>query len=135
MMIRGTTAHFKFKLPCTREQLYWVTVKFWQPGNLGTVEAPLPITKNLSDCSAASDANEFCVSLTASETERFSDKTKARVQFRAQRTDGTIFGNKLKYITVYPMDDGIIDDETPPHLPETDSSNGLMIFDAGEIIK
>lgn len=50
-MIRGTTAQFKFKLPCARGNLLTATIKFWQPGNAGTLEAPLPIIKKMADCS------------------------------------------------------------------------------------
>ena len=39
-MIRGTTAQFKFKLPYAKNELQWITMKFWQPGNDGTTEAP-----------------------------------------------------------------------------------------------
>lgn len=49
-MIRGTTAQFKFKLPCAKGNLLYATIKFWQPGNTGTLEAPLPITKKLINC-------------------------------------------------------------------------------------
>lgn len=51
-MIRGTTAQFKFKLPCIKGRLKYATVKFWQDGNAGTIEAKLPITKRLDDCTA-----------------------------------------------------------------------------------
>lgn len=50
-MIRGTTAPFKIKLPYTRGELEWVTMKWWQDGNKGTTMAPLPITKRLAHCS------------------------------------------------------------------------------------
>lgn len=49
-MIRGTTAPFKIKLPCSIEDIEWLTMKFWQDGNNGTPIAPLPITKKLSNC-------------------------------------------------------------------------------------
>ena len=46
-MVRGTTARFKFTLPYMKSELQWVTIKFWQPGNVGTTRAPLPIIKEL----------------------------------------------------------------------------------------
>lgn len=131
-MIRGTTARFNFKLPCTKDDLFWVTVKFWQQGNSGTPEAPLPIKKTLAHCSTGSDSDEICVSLTALETMRFSDKTKAQVQFRAQRKDGTVFGNKTRYVPVYPMRDDILDDDAPI-IPDSNTET-LIIFDAGTVI-
>ena len=131
-MIRGTTAQFNFKLPCTKGDLIWVTVKFWQQGNSGTPEAPLPIKKTRDHCVGELDANEVCISLTAEETARFSDKIKAQVQFRAQRMDGTVFGNKTRYITVYPMRDDILDDDIPI-IPEA-NEEALIVFDAGTVI-
>lgn len=44
-MIRGTTAQFKFHTPYDFRDLCLVEVTFWQPGNNGTVGAPLPIVK------------------------------------------------------------------------------------------
>lgn len=44
-MIRGTTAQFKFKMPKSFNDLCIVEVIFGQKGNLGTIEAPLPIKK------------------------------------------------------------------------------------------
>ena len=44
-MIRGTTAQFKFKLSKSFNDLCIVEVVFGQKGNVGTVEAPLPIKK------------------------------------------------------------------------------------------
>jgi hypothetical protein len=73
-MIRGTTAQFKFKLPYTKEELAWATIKFWQSRNTNPL---LPITKKLEHCDAPDDSKELCVSLTAEETARFSDKYKA----------------------------------------------------------
>lgn len=49
-MIRGTTAPFRIKLPYTIGELEWVTIKWWQDGNKGTSDAPLPITKKLAHC-------------------------------------------------------------------------------------
>ena len=106
-MIRGTTAQFKFKLPYTKEELEWATITFWQSSN----HSLLPITKKLEHCSAPNDSNELCVSLTAEETARFSDKYKAMVQLRAQPFGGIVFGSKQQLITVYPMLDDIIEDK------------------------
>ena len=130
-MIRGTTAQFKFKLPYTKEELAWATIKFWQPGNSGTTEAPLPITKRLDHCEPSDDLQELCVSLTAEETSRFSDKYKAKVQLRAQHLDnGTVFGSRPQLITVYPMLDAIIEED--PTMPGA-NDEGFVILD-GETI-
>ena len=127
-MIRGTTAQFKFKIPYTKEELAWTTIKFWQPNNLSTL---LPITKSLEHCDAPDDSTELYVSLTAEETSRFSEKYKAKVQLRAQCKDGTIFGCPPKLIPVYPMRDDIIDEN--PELPP-ENAEGWVIFDGKPII-
>ena len=130
-MIRGTTAQFKFKLPCTKDELMWATIKFWQRGNAGTVQAPLPITKQLINCDTTDDQTELCVSLTAEETARFSDKRKAYVQLRAQHaTNGTIFGMREHLIKVYPMRDDIIGDDS--ELPAPNES-GWVVLDGQPI--
>lgn len=130
-MIRGTTAQFRFKLPYSKSELTWATMKFWQPGNNGTIEAPLPITKRLNDCIATNNSDELCVSLTAEETLRFSDKFKAKAQLRAQATNGTTFASHQQMITVYPInDDIIIDDPTMPG----ENEEGWIILDGETIV-
>ena len=90
IMIRGTTAQFKFKLPYTKKELDWATIKFWQPNNPNNL---LPITKKLEHCGGSDDQPELYVSLTAEETARFLDKYKAKVQIRAQNKEGgAVFG-------------------------------------------
>ena len=126
-MIRGTTAQFKFKLPCIKNELLWATIKFWQPNNTNEF---LPITKKLEDCDAPDDSKELYVSLTPEETKRFSDKYKAKVQLRAQNLDGTTFGCRPKLISVYPMRDDIIDED--PTLP-AENDEGFIVLD-GETI-
>ena len=128
-MIRGTTAQFKFKLPYIKSELLWVTIKFWQDGNNGPY---LPITKKLEHCDAPDDSTELYVSLTSEETKRFSTKYKAKVQLRGQHiTSGTTFGNKEKLITVYPMNDGILDED--PMMP-AENEEGWIILDGGAIM-
>lgn len=130
-MIRGTTAQFKFKLPYKIYELNWATIKFWQPGNSGTLDAPLPITKRKDDCSATDNPNELCVSLTASETLRFSDKIKARVQLRAEANDGTTFASRESLITVYPISDDIVTDD--PSLPDIPTGDNFITLDGMSI--
>lgn len=129
-MIRGTTAQFKFKLPYSKDELDWVTIKFWQPGNPSQL---LPITKTKTNCDTTDDATELCVSLSASETARFSDKYRAKAQLRAQPFAGAPFGCKQQLITVYPMLDDIID-EDPTVEPETPSEEGWVILDGENVI-
>jgi hypothetical protein len=131
-MIKGTTAQFKFKLPCTKEELLWATMTVGQRGNSGTTSAPLPIIKRKADCSEPDTSKELCISLNALETMRFSEKLKAYVQFRAQRNDGTVFGNRTMYVSVYPMSDDILN-EDDPMMPESNGEN-LIVLDAGAII-
>lgn len=131
-MIKGTTAQFKFKLPCTKSELLWATMTVGQNGNSGTTDAPLPIIKKLVDCPMPEASSELCVSLTALETMRFSEKIKAYVQFRAQRNDGTVFGNRTKYVSVYPMSDAILDEDDP--VMPSPNDEGLVILDGQSII-
>lgn len=127
-MIRGTTAQFKFKLPYTKAELEWVTIKFWQPNNPNKF---LPITKDKSMCGGDPDSKEIYVSLTAEETSRFSDKYKAKAQLRALHSaSGTVFGSRTQLITVYPMSDDILEEN--PMLP-TEIKEDWVIFDAGTV--
>lgn len=129
-MIRGTTAQFKFKLPFPKEELYWVTIKFWQPGNPSPY---LPITRKLEHCDTPNDSTELHVSLTAEETQRFSEKYKAKVQIRGQHTaSGTVFGNRPQLLTIYSMNDDILEEN--PMLPTPDDK-GWIIFDGGNIVE
>jgi hypothetical protein len=132
-MIKGTTAQFKFKLPCPKSEVLWATITVGQKGNTGTTDAPVPIIKKLADCSNPVTSNELCISLSALETMRFSEKIKAYVQFRAQRADGTVFGNRTKYISVYPMSDTILDEDVPI-VPPSSNDEGLVILDGQSII-
>lgn len=120
-MIRGTTAKYKFKLPCKKSDLSWSTIKFWQPNNPSEL---LPIIKTLNHCGGDNELPELCVSLLPEETVRFSDKYKAKVQLRAEH-NGVVFGSKDILITVYPMPDDII--ENNPPMPE--ERDGWIILD------
>ena len=129
-MIRGTTAQFKFKVPYPKNELQWVTMKFWQPGNNGTTEAPLPIIKKKTHCESADNSTDLYVSLTSEETLRFSSKLKARVQLRAQHNSGLVFASKEEVVPVYPMSDDLVQD---PVLPgEIDDE--WIVFDGQEVI-
>lgn len=123
-MIRGTTAQFKFKLPCNKGELNRATIKLWQSNN---PHERLPIIKTLNHCSGLDDLPELCVSLSAEETARFSDKYKAKIQLRADY-NGTMFGSKQILITVYPMPDDIIENDPVMPLEE-----GWIILDGQEI--
>ena len=128
-MIRGTNAQFKFKLPYEKSELAWATIKFWQPGNMSSY---LPITKKLEHCETTDNPTELCVSLTAEETKRFSEKYKAKVQMRAQHAiNGTVFGNRPKLVTVYPMNDEILEED--PMMP-AENEDGWIILDGEAIV-
>ena len=129
-MIRGTTAQFKFKLPYSKDELEWITIKFWQPGN---PSEELPITKTMTMCSSTGNQNEVCVSLSANETAKFLDKYKARVQLRAQPVFGAPFGSKQQLITVYPMLDDIINEDTATD-PVAPTEDGWIILDGETIV-
>ena len=205
-MIRGTTAPFKIKLPCTLEDVEWLTIKWWQDGNNGTLTAPLPITKKLKHClsniyvctlssniikneqyyftvndivytfTAPQDvsacnvlkydevdnvltdgtfvvavsvveynvsvgkltfinesylSNYANVSLTAFETMRFSDRHKAKVQFRGKRkSNGKIFGCQPQLLTVYPINDDLLGDD----IIGSETDNGWIVLDGQSVI-
>ena len=133
-MIRGTTAQFRFKLPCKKSELGWATIKFWQPGNTG-IGGSLPITRRLEHCSGSSDAEELCVSLLPEETMRFSDKSKARVQLRACKgendADGTVFASHVQLITVYPINEEILEDDD---ITDVETEGDYIILDGQPII-
>lgn len=128
-MIRGTTAPFKIKLPYTVGELEWVTIKWWQDGNKGTLLAPLPITKKLTNCSIVGDTStskELYVTLTAEETMRFSDKHKAKMQLRGKiASDGRVFGCKPRLLTVYPINDDLLEDD----IIGSETSEGWIVLD------
>lgn len=129
-MIRGTTAQFKFKLPCSYDELTSVIIKFWQQGNSNN---SLPLFKYKHHCEALSD-NEICVSLRPTETALFSDKYKAKVQLSAQPNVGAPFGSKERIITVYPMPDDIIIDG-PIISPDDQTDAGWIILDGDQIVE
>lgn len=130
-MIRGTTAQFKFKLPYKYNELQYVKVTFWQPGNNGPADdRPLPIVKALYHCAQADTESELSVTLTQEETLRFSEKKKAYVQLRATAIDGHTFASQQEQITVYPVyDDSVLDDFVEP----TPDGNGMIFLDGGSI--
>ena len=130
-MIRGTTAQFKFKLPYSYCELEWITIKFWQPGN---PSERLPITKTKTNCSTTDDPTELCVSLSATETAIFSDKYKGKVQLRAQPFANGSFGSTQQTFTVYPMHDGIIDEDIPeePDTPPV-AREEWIVLDGGTV--
>lgn len=129
-MIRGTTAQFKFSLPCEKKQLLWANIQFWQPGNTSDM---LPINKTLDHCSSTENPDELCVNLTSEETLRFSDKLKAKVQLRAYCPDtDSVFASRQQSITVYPIHDQIVKPEDPI-LPPADDE-GWIILDGETIV-
>lgn len=124
-MIRGTTAQFKFKLPYRYDELDTVTITFWQ----SIANKPNVLVKKVkSNCNVSSDDDYcLCVSLTPSETLMFSDKLKAKVQLRAISGANT-FASREQLITVYPINNEVIDTELPP--PD---KNGWVILDGEKI--
>ena len=130
-MIRGTTAQFRFHIPYKFDEINWVTIKFWQKGNTGTTESPLPITKRKTDCYTSSNPNEICVSLNPDETSRFSDQLKAYVQLRAQTEDGITFASNQELITVYPINNEMIAED--PDLPVPEPGDSVVLLDGSTI--
>ena len=136
-MIRGTTAPFKFKLPYKRTHLQWVNIKFWQDGNAGSPTGSLPIIKTLAHCFYSSDPYELYITLLPTETMQFSDKMKAKVQLGAQVVDGTTFASRETLISVYPINDDIMDGEGGsdiPMPPDVDN-DGIIVLDGSAIMQ
>lgn len=132
-MVRGTTAQFKFSLPYNYSDIEIAKVVFWQPGNGGTTDAPLPIYKSLAQCSQTNNPMELSVTLSQSETLRFSDKLKAKVQLSATTFEGTRFASKQELITVYPIyDDSILGDDIIP-TPDGSGEDDWIILDGEPI--
>lgn len=128
-MIIGTTAQFKFHIPYAIGDLQWVVMQFWQPGNSGTTDAPLPIVKRKTELSG--DSKELLVSLTPHETLRFTDKLKAKVQLRAQHSNGTVFASHQESIPVYPLPNDLIKEDILPSV----NDDGWVVLDGGSIIE
>lgn len=130
-MIRGTTAQFKFSLPYNYDQIEVAKIAFWQKGNNGTTDNPLPIYKTLDNCIQTSNPKELVVTLSPAETLRFSTKVKGRVQLSATTYEGIRFASKEQLITVYPIqDDSNVGDIVVPK-PEEDTN--FIILD-GKVI-
>ncbi len=144
-MIRGTTAAFKFTLPYPLNKLARITVTFWQDGYKGTEYYPLPIIKEFTDFSESDDSKQLTVTLTASETKRFTDKLKVRMQLVARTRaiiDGETgtelepsvrFASHERLITVHPISDDIIDDNPGDTAPT--NNDGWVILDGQKITK
>ena len=130
-MVRGTTAQFKFSLPYNYDQIEVAKIAFWQQGNDGTTDNPMPIYKTLAQCAQTNNPKELLVTLSPSETLRFSTKFKGRVQLSATTYEGIRFASKQQLITVYPIqDDSNVGDVV---VPTPDNDTGFVIFD-GEAI-
>lgn len=108
LLIRATCQEFRFKLPYTLSQIKNVQITFWQEGNEGTEDCPLPITKTLTDCTGDPDKKELSVTLNQIETLAFTTDKKACVQFRGLTADDFAFGSRIMPITVYPVKDDTV---------------------------
>jgi hypothetical protein len=77
------------------------------------------------------NSNELYVTLTAEETMRFSDKHKAKMQLRGKLiSTGRIFGCKPRLITVYPINDDLLDDD----LIASETNDGWVILDGEPVV-
>ena len=123
-MIQGTTALFKFKMPCTKTECEWIQIKFWQTTPQGSY--PL-ILKTLSCCEIKDNPKELYVSLTETETMKFSPARKLKVQLRGKNAvTGTIFSHPIKLYNIYP-----INDDAEIILPDHDE---VIILDGQSIV-
>lgn len=129
-MIRGTTAQFRFKLPCNVDELDIARIFFGQSGNNGPSKSrPLPIIKRLNQCQCGE--RELTVVLNKEETLRFSDKFKAYTQIRYRTKAGLDFACKKKFFVVYPVeDDSVLDGDIIP----TPEPEDIIILDGSIIV-
>ena len=131
-MIRGTTAQFKFILPCETSLLSTVEIIFWQNQYYGpTSDRPLPIVKTFEQCHCNEmNAYELSVTLNQEETLRFTEHLKGYVQLKSRAIDGSVYASKKREFTIYPVyDDSILGDEVLP----TPSDDGLIYLDGGTV--
>jgi hypothetical protein len=129
-MIIGTTAHFKFKLPCSCADVQAATITFWQEFNSGpTQHRPLPIVKILEQCSMSYDTNEICVTLTPEETARFVEDRKAYAQITSTTIEGSRIGSLPYDLVVYPNYSNTDSDYISP----TPGYTGIIFLDGGEL--
>jgi hypothetical protein len=81
----------------------------------------------------ANNSNELYVSLTANETMRFSDRHKAKMQFRAMlKSNGKVIGCKPKLITVYPINDALLGDDI---ISDPEFDDAWFVLDGKSIAK
>jgi hypothetical protein len=104
-MVQGTTQPFTITTPFLGKNIREITVTFWQQGNHGTIEQPMPIVKTLEhhDCTVLAERYEFGVELSPSETARFWTDRKAHMQALITATNGATVANDVYDITVEPM--------------------------------
>ena len=130
-MIRGTNAQFKFNLPYSYNAISVVKISFWQRNDAGeNVEL---VVKTKGYCQPGKNDYELLVTLSPSETLRFSDEKKAYVQLRGS-VNGYAFASKQVQISVYPVcDDSILDDDDDVVLPPPED-DGWISLDGGSIV-
>jgi hypothetical protein len=129
-MIRGTTAHFRFALPCSCADVQAATITFWQEFNNGPApQRPLPIVKVLAQCTMSYSTNEICVTLTPEETARFVDTRKAYAQMTSTTIEGSRVASLPHELTVYPIHSSAESDEVIP----TPGYDGIIFLDGGEL--
>ncbi len=124
-MVQGTTQPFTIKSKFKGSDIYAIKVTFWQPGNYGSVEQPLPIIKRKEHCVVLGDSNEFSVTLSPTETARFWVDRKAHMQAVITAVNGDIDANDTYDITVTSMFDG-------GNMPTPDAG-GIIILDGQNI--
>jgi hypothetical protein len=129
-MIQGTTAHFRFTLPCSYQEVTSAKITFWQEYNDGpSTDRPLPIVKVLAQCTTSENPNEICVSLTPEETSRFTVIRKAYTQMSATTIEGSVIANVPQELTVYPLYENDVPDDIVP----TPGYDGIVFLDGGNI--
>jgi hypothetical protein len=130
-MVRGTAAQFRCRLPYAKHDIALIEAKFWQVDSFYGLNAehPLPIIEGYKKTISADgeivtqypwswvDDYTICVRLSQQQTLTFTDKFKAKCQFRGKTIDGTPFASYQEYIPVYPIhgDDPLGDHTRPSH--------------------
>lgn len=106
------------------------TIPLFTPSNITDDMVMLELVNANTE---AVSKKELCVTLDPTETMRFSDKIKARVQMRAQHISGVVIPTFVEYVTVYPMQDDLANDDLGGGTGTIDGHAGWIILDGQSV--
>ena len=90
-VIRGTTPTHLFKLPFDTGTVKDLRITYAQNGES-------VVQKTANDCTM--NGNDISVTLTQSDTLRFSGDARIEMQIKVLQTDGKVYSTKVKYLSV-----------------------------------